>query len=159
MARGRAVRVRGFRGSGVRVGEGKGSGESSGSFSTAQHGPNAQGEGDLDSRPSQTVATLAYEETLWQMILSCCLSCVSDPRHLFSQCPVLAAMAPRAYGNHCSTGQTLSGCRHTIIAVQNRFFGAKPFMYLAGDMLSRWEALAPPQPLSHTGTSGEGHGV
>ena len=102
-------------------------------------------EGDLQSRLLQSSATLAYEAQLWEDFVGWCSSRLSDCLLVFSLCPVLAAMALRAYGNHCfGAGGTLSGFRHTIIAAQRRVLGCKPFLHLAWEMVSRWEALEPP---------------
>ena len=102
-------------------------------------------EGDLEARPVQSHLTLTYEAKLWDSFLLWCGSSLSDSVLVFSLCPVLAAMALRAYGNHCySSGETLSGFRHTIIAVQRRVLGCKPFLHLAWEMVSRWESVEPP---------------
>ena len=102
-------------------------------------------EGDLEARPLQSNVTLAYEARLWEKFLQWCASALSDSLLVFSLCPVLAAMALRAYGNHCfSCGETLSSFRHTIIAVQRRVLGCKPYLHIAWEMVSRWEALEPP---------------
>ena len=107
--------------------------------------PAVQREGDLDSRPVQSSATLAYEAKLWEDFVSWCSSCLSDCLLVFSLCPVLAAMALRAYGNFCfSAGKTLSAYRHSIISVQRRVLGCRPFLHLAWEMVTRWEALEPP---------------
>ena len=102
-------------------------------------------ERDLESRPLQTAATLAFEDQLFASFLSWCSAFLSDPSLLFSLFPVFAAMALRAYGNFCFTsGKTLSGFRHTIIAVQKRLLGVKPFVSMAWELVSRWEAIEPP---------------
>ncbi|CAE7812321.1 unnamed protein product, partial [Symbiodinium sp. KB8] len=96
-----------------------------------------------------SLAVLAAEldalERLWEDFESWCRRRLSDSCLVFSLCPVLAAMALRAYGNFCfSAGKTLSGFRHTIIAAQRRVLGSKPFLHLAWEMVTRWEALEPP---------------
>eukprot|EP00439_Symbiodinium_sp_Y106_P042431 s1427_g5.t1 len=102
-------------------------------------------EGDLESRPIQSSTTLIYEARLWDDFLAWCASRLSDSLLVLSLCPVLVAMALRAYGNHCfSSGRTLSGFRHTIVAAQRRVLGCKPFLHLAWEMVTRWEALEPP---------------
>ena len=102
-------------------------------------------EGDLEARPVQSFLTLAYEAKLWERFLSWCNTSLSDSLLVFSLCPILAAMALRSFGNHCfSAGETLSGYRHTIIAVQRRVLGCKPYLHLAWEMVSRWEAVEPP---------------
>ena len=70
-------------------------------------------------------------------------------------------MALRAYGNFCFTsGQTLSGFRHTIIAVQKKFFGSKrlhePGM---GDGKQMGGTGASQTPVLYAGTTSQGHGV
>ena len=101
--------------------------------------------GDLESRLLQAATTLLYEEQLWEVCLSWCFVFLSDPRLLFSLCPPFAAMALRAYGNFCYTaGKTLSSFRHIIIAVQKQVLGARPFISMAWEMVSRWEAIEPP---------------
>ena len=93
----------------------------------------------------QSFLTLAYEAKLWERFLSWCNTSLSDSLLVFSLCPILAAMALRSFGNHCfSAGETLSGYRHTIIAVQRRVLGCKPYLHLAWEMVSRWEAVEPP---------------
>ncbi|CAE7189649.1 unnamed protein product [Symbiodinium sp. CCMP2456] len=102
-------------------------------------------EGDLEFKPVQSAATLYYEAKLWEDFVRWCSSRLSDCLLVFSLCPVLAAMALRAYGNFCyGAGKTLSGFRRTIIAAQRRLLGCKPFLQLAWEMVSRWEALEPP---------------
>ncbi|CAE7287796.1 acuF, partial [Symbiodinium sp. CCMP2592] len=101
--------------------------------------------GSLDSQPLQTAATLQYEDRLWALFLSWSSVCLSDPCLVFSLYPALAAMALREFRNYSyCAGRTLSSYRHTIIAVQRRVFGAKPFLNLAWEMVSRWEAIEPP---------------
>ncbi|CAE7810168.1 unnamed protein product, partial [Symbiodinium sp. KB8] len=108
-------------------------------------GPRKPRAGDLESRPVQSSTTLVYEERLWEDFVSWCRRRLSDSCLVFSLCPVLAAMALRAYGNCCfSAGKTLSGFRHTIIAAQRHVLGSKPFLHLAWEMVTRWEALEPP---------------
>ena len=92
----------------------------------------------------QSAATLSFEAKLWDEFQVWCAACLSDSLSVFSLCPVLAAMALRAYGNHCAAGKTLSGCRHTIIAAQRRLLGCKPFLHLAWELVTRWETLEPP---------------
>eukprot|EP00439_Symbiodinium_sp_Y106_P044345 s5974_g5.t1 len=95
--------------------------------------------------PLQTTTTLHYEARLWEEFLKWCSSSVSDPSSCFSLCPLLAAMALRAFGDWCFTaGHTLSSYRHTIIAVQRRVLGSKPYLGVAWEMVSRWENLEPP---------------
>ena len=102
-------------------------------------------EGSLSARPLQTTTTLHYEARLWEEFLKWCSSSVSDPSSCFSLCPLLAAMALRAFGDWCFTaGHTLSSYRHTIIAVQRRVLGSKPYLGVAWEMVSRWENLEPP---------------
>ena len=101
--------------------------------------------GSLEAHPLQTAVTLKYEEKLWEAFLNWCLSYLSDPCLVFSLCPVLAAMALRAYGNLCySSGRTLSSFRHSIIAAQRRLLGVKPYLSLVWELVGRWEALEPP---------------
>ena len=93
----------------------------------------------------QSAATLSFEAKLWDEFQVWCAACLSDSLSVFSLCPVLAAMALRAYGNHCfAAGKTLSGFRHTIIAAQRRLLGCKPFLHLAWELVTRWETLEPP---------------
>ena len=58
-------------------------------------------DGDLESRPIQSSTTLVYEARLWDDFLAWCASRLSDSLLVFSLCPVLVAMALRAYGNFC----------------------------------------------------------
>ena len=102
-------------------------------------------QGDLEERPLQTATTLRYEDQLWEAFLGWCLSCLSDPCRLFSLVPAFCAMALRAYGNWgYSRGKTISSFRHTIIAAQRRVIGVKPYLSMAWEMVSRWEAVEPP---------------
>ncbi|CAE7891767.1 unnamed protein product, partial [Symbiodinium necroappetens] len=102
-------------------------------------------DGDLLTRPLQTQTTLVYESKLWDDFVGWCSSVVSDPQSCFSLFPLFAAMALRAYGDWCfTTGRTLSSFRHCVIAVQRRVLGSKPYLSLAWEMVSRWEALEPP---------------
>ena len=94
--------------------------------------------GDLEARPVQSAATLSFEAKLWDEFQVWCAACLSDSLSVFFLCPVLAAMALRAYGNHCfAAGKTLSGFRHTIIAAQRRLLGCKPFLHLAWELVTR----------------------
>ncbi|CAE7507505.1 unnamed protein product [Symbiodinium necroappetens] len=109
-----------------------------------RRGPRAR-VGDLESRPLQTAATLRYEDRLWEDFVTWSSSCLSDPCLVFSLVPAFCAMALRAYSNDCfGRGKTLSSFRHTIIAAQKRILGVKPFLSMAWEMVSRWEALEPP---------------
>ncbi|CAE7225139.1 unnamed protein product [Symbiodinium sp. CCMP2592] len=101
--------------------------------------------GDLESQPLQSQTSLFLGDSAWRSFLSwvsCHLSV--DPVSLFVCCPILAAMALRAYGNHlyCSGGSKHS-FRYTLVGAQRAILTLRGCLAPAWEILTRWEAAEP----------------
>lgn len=84
-------------------------------------------------------------DSAWRSFLawvSCHLSV--DPVSLFVCCPILAAMALRASGNHlyCNGGSKHT-FRHTLVGAQRAILTLRGCLAPAWEILSRWEAAEP----------------
>ena len=102
-------------------------------------------DGDLESQPLQSASSLFLGTSAWTSFLTwVSLSLSVDPLDLFASCPVLAAMALRAYGNHlyCSGG-TKHTFRYTLVGAQRELPLLKGALAPAWEILTRWEAVEP----------------
>ena len=102
-------------------------------------------DGDLESQPLQSASSLFLGTSAWTSFLTwVSLSLSVDPLDLFASCPVLAAMALRAYGNHlyCSGG-TKHTFRYTLVGAQRELPLLKGASAPAWEILTRWEAVEP----------------
>ena len=101
--------------------------------------------GDLEGQPLQSNASLFLGTSAWQSFLAWVgrfLSC--DPVSLFVSCPILAAMALRAYGNELySTGGSKHSFRYTLVGAQREIVTLRGNLGPAWELLSRWEAVEP----------------
>ena len=58
---------------------------------------------------------------------------------------LLLAVALRSYGNWLYvSGRSVHEFRHTILALQRKFIGLKPYAETAWELVSRWEHAEPP---------------
>ena len=106
---------------------------------------NLVADGDLESQPLQSASSLYLGTSAWTSFLSwVSLSLSVNPLDLFASCPVLAAMALRAYGNHlyCSGG-TKHAFRYTLVGAQRELPLLKGALGPAWEILTRWEAVEP----------------
>ncbi|CAE7600178.1 unnamed protein product, partial [Symbiodinium necroappetens] len=101
--------------------------------------------GDLESRPLQSQTSLFLGDSAWRAFLSWVSGRLSvDPVSLFVACPILAAMALRAYGNHLfSSGGTKHTFRYTLVGAQRALLVLKGSLGPAWELLTRWEAVEP----------------
>ena len=101
--------------------------------------------GDLESRPLQSDSSLRLGAWAWDTFLRWVSPSLSvPPLPLFGLCPVLAAMALRAYGNHLfSAGGSKHTFRYTLVGAQRALFALKGSLSPAWELLTRWEAVEP----------------
>ncbi|CAE7384983.1 unnamed protein product [Symbiodinium sp. KB8] len=101
--------------------------------------------GDLESRPLQSQSSLFLGDSAWNSFVywvSCRLSV--DPVSVFVACPILAAMALRAYGNHLfSSGGSKHTFRYTLVGAQRALLVLMGSLGPAWELLTRWEAVEP----------------
>ena len=101
--------------------------------------------GDLESRPLQSGASLFLGSSAWAAFLRWVSPSLSvDPVGLFVVCPLLAAMALRAYGNELfQAGGSKHTFRYTLVGAQRAIISLKGSLGPAWELLSRWEAVEP----------------
>ena len=105
----------------------------------------ARPDGDLESRPLQSQSSLFLGDSAWNSFLSWVSGRLSvDPVSVFVACPILAAMALRAYGNHLfSSGGSKHTFRYTLVGAQRALLVLKGSLGPAWELLTRWEAVEP----------------
>ena len=103
--------------------------------------------GDLESRPLQSETSLQLGNWAWISFVRWVSAFLSvDPLSLFASCPVLAAIALRAYGNHLfAAGGSKHSFRYTLVGAQRALSTLKGAMGPAWELLTRWEAAEPTQ--------------
>ncbi|CAE7216755.1 unnamed protein product [Symbiodinium sp. CCMP2456] len=110
-----------------------------------RRGRQPRSSGDLEAQPLQSASSLFLGTSAWTSFLVWVSPFLSvDPLGLFASCPVLAAMALRAFGNHlyCSGG-TKHTFRYTLVGAQRELPLLKGSLAPAWELLSRWEAVEP----------------
>ena len=87
----------------------------------------ARRSGDLESRPLQSDTSLRLGTWAWDAFLVWVSHSLSvDPLSVFASCPVLAAMALRAYGNHLyASGASKHIFRYTLVGAQRAILTLK----------------------------------
>ena len=105
----------------------------------------ARRSGDLESRPLQSDTSLRLGTWAWDAFLVWVSRSLSvDPLSVFASCPVLAAMALRAYGNHLyAAGGSKHTFRYTLVGAQRAILTLKGSLGPAWELLTRWEAVEP----------------
>ena len=101
--------------------------------------------GDLESRPLQSATSLFLGSSAWASFLRWVSPSLSvDPLSVFVACPLLAAMALRAYGNELfQAGGSKHTFRYTLVGAQRAIISLKGALGPAWELLSRWEAVKP----------------
>ena len=104
--------------------------------------------GGLASAPLHSASSARLGFVAWSGFLRWVRTSVSrDPLPWFVSCPLLFAMALRAYGDYLyQAGGSLQTFRYAVVAAQRLTWGMRGQLGPACEMVSRWERL---QPVEH----------